>query len=180
MSLGSFGGDAPYKAKVSGGGGESGPGGLGSLIDVARQAISEGPEGAYTIGRIYSGSFARTVAAGSGDQLITGIPFKPYMIFFVAASTSETASGGASIGFGFDPALSLTKVGLFRLTGAALYWATSSNAVRLWESGTIEWAGDISAIALAAGGTTTVTFTWVMTGTPTFGADVSYAAFGRG
>ena len=145
------------------------------MRQLIRAIQSRGSAGGFRPDTIYTGGFARTVAAGSGTQVITGIPWKAYMIFFLARSTSEIAAGGTSIGFAFDPATGLAPTALQRLTGTGVYWAGLSNAVKVWESGTQDWVGDIASVN--NGG---FSFTWTMTGTPAQGADVNYAAFRRG
>ena len=139
-----------------------------------REVQSKSSMGGFNPKQMHSGSFSRTVVAGSGTVTISGVPFKPFLIFFLSANTTEIAAGGASVGFGFDPDLGLTKTALFRLTGTGVYWAASNDDVRLFTSTGNEWQGNI-----AASLNTGFTFTWTKTGTPGAGADVSYSAFRR-
>ena len=131
--------------------------------------------GAFHPEIIHTGTFTRTVAAGSGTQVITGIPLKPFMIFFLAASATLDGQGGSSIGFDFDPATGLDAATLFRILGAELGWGLTTSAIRLFSSSGNEFEGSISAVSKEG-----FDFTWTMTGTPQSTAEVSFVAFRKG
>ena len=113
------------------------------------------------------GTFTRNTADANGDQVVSGVEFKPSHVVFLA---NVDGSGEVSIGFG-DGTLNYAIASQYAST-AGDWTPTPTKCIELWQTAAILYRG-----ALTALGADGFTITWTKTGAKIGMATVYYLAF---
>jgi len=167
--LGKFGGSVSIRKEFrrSSGGGTPATSGL---MEQARKEREFGEEFQSQIPLSFIASFQRVSSVASGDQTITGVPFRPRSVHFLTNLTT-----GPRCAWGFDSEeFSKCVVTPSEADTAGRYEFESGDEESLFyvESNVNRYSGGITAFNDDG-----FTITWTKTGSPTNTMDILYMAF---
>ena len=176
MPLGVFGGAEGSGPRTAGHQGSESTGGIG--LKTGREEVMEGPEGAYTVGRVAVGNFTRDLTTATGTQDITGLGGRPYILWIsyaIAATAGSWGTGYSNLG---EAAATVNNViySAHSLTASTMDHVTSTQCIYVEQGGTPNNSYTGSILSIFDG----FQITWTKNNSPTGTLQVKYIAYLRG